>query len=81
MNEFFYISILDYRNAPPVSASSSEVMNSGVRFIICTISSALCDRTDSICGGRAGKGPSSLCGLALMGNGTEGGAEEGIATL
>ncbi len=35
-------------------ASSRFVMKSGVRFIICTISSAVCERTESMAGGRKG---------------------------
>ena len=44
-------------------------MKRGVWFIILTISSAVCERTDSICGGNAGAGPSWVCAFARIGKG------------
>lgn len=45
-------------------------MNKGVFFIICTISSAECDRTESIMGGSKGVVEASwLVGLGRMGKG------------
>lgn len=46
-------------------------MNKGVLFIICTISSAVWDRTDCICGGSGGVDPSCTVEVDLIGNGIE----------
>ena len=51
-------------------------MNNGVRFIICTISSAVWDRTDAMCGGSAGILPLGSSRLASTGNGV--GSEETV---
>ena len=56
----------------PLPASSREVMKSGALFIIWTISSAVCARTDSICGGIAGRVTSSSLDFGGKGKGTEG---------
>lgn len=50
-------------------------MNSGVRFIICMISSVVWERTESICGGIVGRGTESLlCALSGTGKGVDAGA-------
>jgi len=47
-------------------------MNSGVRFIICMISSVVWERTESICGGIVGRGTESLLSaLSGMGKGVD----------
>lgn len=58
MNESFIAESLRRAALPSPSVSSSEVIKSGVWFIILTISSAVCERTDPICGGNAGVEPS-----------------------
>ena len=55
----------------PSPASSKEVMNSGVRFIICKISSVVWDRTESIWGGIAGSGVDSLEAFSGRGKGVD----------
>ena len=54
-------------------------MNSGVRFIIWTISSAVWDRTDAMCGGSAGVVPLCSSRLASMGKGVE--SEEALGNV
>lgn len=41
-------------HVPSAWASSRDVMKRGARAIFLTVSSAVCERMDSICGGREG---------------------------
>lgn len=72
MNPFFLVIDDGEGRGVPSLVSSREVMNSGVRFISCMISSAVWERTESICGSIVGRGTESLLSaLGGRGNGVD----------